>query len=108
MTSNALAPLIAEKDMQDAIRMAALRNGWMFFHTHDSRRSDAGYPDCICVKAGRILFFELKAQKGRVSPQQRRWIAALSDVPMVLAAIVRPVPKDGELSFDDALEELTR
>lgn len=99
-----LAPYITEREMQDAIRTAALRNQWHFYHTHDARRSDGGFPDCVCVKDGRMLVFELKKQSGRVSPQQRRWIAAFDGVPMVLAAVVRPVPKaDGELSFDDAL-----
>lgn len=101
--------MATESMLQDTIRVAALRNGWAFYHTRDSRRSDAGFPDCICVKDGRMLVFELKAQGGRVSRKQRAWIAAFDGVPMVLAAIVRPEPKeDGEMSFDDALEELTR
>lgn len=101
--------LAAESMLQDTIRVAALRKGWQFYHTHRSDRSDAGFPDCICVKDGRMLVFELKTQKGRVSQKQREWIAAFEGVPMVLAAVVRPEPKeDGELSFDDALEELTR
>ena len=99
--------LAAENALQDTIRVAALRNGWHFYHTHNSRRSDAGFPDCVCVKGGRMLVFELKAQGGRVSRQQRQWIEAFEDVPMVVAAIVRPEPKeDGEMSFDDALEML--
>lgn len=99
--------LAAERDLQDALRTAALRNGWLVYHTHDSRRSDAGFPDCVMIKDGRMLVFELKAQKGRVSPQQRQWIAAFEGVPMVLAAVVRPEPKHaGEWSFDQALEEL--
>ena len=111
MTDTMTAPewqlLATESALQDAIRVAALRNGWAFYHTRDSRRSDAGFPDVIAVKDGRMLVFELKAQKGRVSPQQRRWIAAFEDVPMVVAAIVRPEPKeDGEMSFDQAVEML--
>ena len=54
-----------------------------------------------------MLVFELKAQKGRVSPQQRAWIAAFDLLPMTIAAVVRPEPKtEGEISFDQALEEL--
>lgn len=107
MTAPAWQLLAAERDLQDAIRTAALRNNWLFYHTHRSDRSDRGFPDCCCVKDGRMLFLEIKAQKGRVSPKQRAWIDALEDVPMVTAAVVRPAPKhDGELSFDDALELL--
>lgn len=108
MTDTMTAPdwqlLAAESALQDTIRVAALRNGWHFYHTRNSRRSDAGFPDCVCIKDGRMLVFELKAQKGKVTPQQRRWIEAFDALPMVIAAIVRPEPKeDGEMPFDDAL-----
>lgn len=104
-----LAPYLTEAQMQDTIRTAALLNGWTYMHVYNSRRSPAGFPDVIAVKDGRMLVFELKKQSGRVRPKQREWIAAFEAVPLCLAAIVRPIPKaDGELSFDDALEELAR
>lgn len=109
MTAPEWQLLATERQLQDTLWACAKRCGWEAYHTHDSRRSEPGFPDLVCVKAGRILFFEIKKQGGGVRPEQRRWIAALADVPMVLAAVVRPIPKaDGELSFDDALEELTR
>ena len=96
-----------EKQLMQTLIQCARLNNWFVYHTFDSRRSDAGFPDCVCVKGGRMLVFELKAQNGRVSRQQRQWIEAFEDVPMVIAAIVRPEPKeDGEMSFDDALEML--
>jgi len=98
-----LATWGTERQLQDAIKQAALANGWLFYHTHSSIRSDPGFPDCVCVRGGSVLVFELKAQKGRVSPQQRAWIDALNRPPVILAAIVRPIPKDGEISYDDAL-----
>lgn len=101
-----LAPYLTEREMQDAIRTAALRYGWAFYHTHDSRRSDGGFPDCVCVKDGRVLVFELKRQRGRVGPKQQAWIDQFASVPNVTAAIVRPIPKEGEMSYDDALELL--
>ena len=99
-----LAPYLTEAQMQDAIRTAALRNGWLFYHTHNSRRSDAGFPDCVCVKDGRMIVFELKKQSGRVEPKQRAWVNRFADVPNCTAAIVRPIPKAGEISYDQALE----
>lgn len=93
-----------EAQLQDTLRVAALRTGHIVYHTHDSRRSDPGFPDLVCVKNGVLLFFEIKQQKGRVSVHQQAWIDALSAVGFnVRAAIVRPDPKPGEISVDAAL-----
>ena len=93
-----------EAQLQDTIRTAALRCGWLTYHVFDSRRSDPGFPDLVCVKDGVLLFLELKQQKGRVSVHQQAWIDALSAIGFnVRAAIVRPDPKPGEISFEAAL-----
>lgn len=49
------------------------------YHTHDSRRSNPGFPDLVLLNArsGRLIFVELKAQSGRVRPEQETWINAL-------------------------------
>lgn len=49
----------------------------MAYHTHDSRRSEPGFPDLVLVKGTRLIFAELKADTGRVSPAQQRWLDAL-------------------------------
>jgi hypothetical protein len=74
---------------QAVIDLATLLN-WKVYHTYDSRRSEAGYPDLTCVKGQRIIFAELKTDRGRVSPAQRDWLAALAGVPGVLACVWRP------------------
>ena len=51
--------------------------GLLYFHVHDSRRSPSGFPDLLIAGPGAILFAELKTQRGRVSPAQKEWIAAL-------------------------------
>ena len=48
------------------------------YHTHDSRRSHGGYPDWTIVGTGGVLFRELKTQRGKVSPEQQQWLAALT------------------------------
>jgi hypothetical protein len=49
----------------------------LFFHDGFSRRSEAGFPDLVLVRDGRLLFRELKTATGTLSEAQRRWIAAL-------------------------------
>lgn len=51
-----------------------LRLTW--HHETDSRRSRAGFPDLVIV-GNAVIFVELKAPKGRVSPDQQRWLHAL-------------------------------
>lgn len=59
-------------------QLAAWRRWQLRYHTHDSRRSNPGFPDWVFVHPkGDIVFAELKARKGRVRPEQTRWIEAL-------------------------------
>ena len=57
--------------------MAAKQNGWEVYHTHDSRRSEPGFPDLVLVR-DRVLFRELKTNTGRISPAQKHWGAVLT------------------------------
>lgn len=70
----------SERELQDHIVGLARSLGWLAYHTHDSRRSEPGYPDLHLVHPGRgaSLFRELKSTKGRISPDQRKWGAALT------------------------------
>lgn len=69
----------SEKDLQTHVVGLARGLGWMSYHTFDSRRSDRGYPDLHLIHpiTGASLFRELKSTKGRLSPAQVDWSAAL-------------------------------
>lgn len=73
------AKAMTEGQLQIAVVEAAKRRGWLVYHTHDSRRSQAGYPDLHLVHptAGRSLLRELKRETGIVSKDQKIWLAAL-------------------------------
>lgn len=62
------------EQVRDACRALRLRA----YHTHDSRRSEPGFPDLVIVGPRGILYRELKTQKGRVRPDQADWIFDLT------------------------------
>lgn len=88
-----------ERDFQAMIEQAAGYLSWRCYHTWDSRRSNPGWPDLVCVKKGRMLALELKTDKGKVRPQQAEWIEELGKVPGVVARIVRPADIDEVLEM---------
>jgi len=73
-----LTAAMSEAEWQAQVLDAAVRFGWRAYHTHDSRRSAAGFPDLVLVhpRAG-IIFAELKTDKGRVAAPQAEWLDAL-------------------------------
>lgn len=74
---NALEVTVSEKEfMANVVELATLL-GWRSYHTHDSRRSAPGFPDCVFVRDARLLFAELKTERGRLTLPQRSWLAAL-------------------------------
>lgn len=51
--------------------------GYIVYHTHDSRRSEPGFPDLVIVGNNRCLFRELKTENGEVTSAQLMWGGAL-------------------------------
>jgi VRR-NUC domain len=68
---------ITEAAWLDQVRQLARINGWLAYHTHDSRRSDAGFPDLVLVRPPELIVAELKTERGRVTGAQSHWIEAL-------------------------------
>ena len=58
--------------------------GWRHYFTYRSTYSPAGFPDLVLVRRDRLVFAELKMQKGRLSPLQTDW---LHDIRTVARAI---------------------
>ena len=53
---------------------------WRCYHTHDSRRSQPGWPDLVLAsrQQGRVLFRELKRQQEKPTPKQQTWLDDLT------------------------------
>ena len=75
----ALDAAISEKAFAQQVVDAARLTGWLVYRTFDSRRSPAGFPDLVLVRGGRLMFWELKTMRGRLSSAQLDWLAALAD-----------------------------
>lgn len=84
------AGAMSERDWQQRVLDLAHLRGWRTFHVHDSRRSAAGWPDLACVRRDRLVLAELKAERGRVRPEQQEWLDALGAVPGVEVHLWRP------------------
>ena|SRR5262252_2043419 len=84
------AVVLAEAGLLEHIRALARRSGWLCYHTHDSRRSEAGFPDLVLTNGQRVLFLECKTSTGKLTPEQARWLALLAHSTQIDARVVRP------------------
>lgn len=70
---------MTERDLQAQIVELAKAYGWTVYHTHDSRRSEPGFPDLTLVRNGHLIFAELKTEKGKTSEAQDKWLTELRE-----------------------------
>lgn len=69
---------IGETAWQAQIMDMANQFGWeLAYHTHDSRRSQEGFPDLVLIRRPVVIYRELKTEKGVVSRAQQTWLDAL-------------------------------
>jgi hypothetical protein len=81
-TAKPAAPLplpaeMSEKDFMGEVIKLAEAQGWHCYHTHDSRRSELGFPDLVLVR-DRVVYVELKTETGKLTGKQREWLKALA------------------------------
>jgi hypothetical protein len=94
-----------ESVLQNQVERLAALYGWRPYHTHDSRHSPPGFPDLVLVRGTRLIFAELKTQRGRLTLAQSEWLEDLretwaevyvwrpADLP-IIAAILRRRTRD--------------
>lgn len=89
MKASDLTLMLTEAEFQQKITDRATALGWLVYHTYNSRRSAAGFPDLFLCRSGRALAIEVKSESGRVSSAQQQWLEALNHT-AIEAYLVRP------------------
>lgn len=69
---------MTEVQLQTSALEAMGWSGWTTYHTHDSRRSNPGFPDVVAFKGSRLMFVEFKRESGVVRPEQHAWLEGLT------------------------------
>lgn len=63
--------LLTEAQFAQVVIQAARGWGWLVGYTRDSRKSEPGEPDLRMIRPPRVVWAELKREKGRLS--RGRW-----------------------------------
>jgi hypothetical protein len=105
-----------EREFQAAVIDLAERAGWLVAHFHDSRRQAggrligdrdaAGFPDLVAVRRERLVFAELKSERGKLRPKQADWLRALGQVEVSLGCSVVETYLWRPSQWDDIVEVL--
>ena len=85
---------VSERELTAYVRDVARVLGWRRYHTWLSKHSPAGFPDEVLVRSGRLIFAELKSERGKLSDEQEAWLEELRGVPAVEVFVWRPADMD--------------
>jgi hypothetical protein len=85
---------VTERDLTGYVRDLARTFGWRRYHTWLAKHSAAGFPDEVLVRPPRLVFAELKSERGTLKPEQEAWLEELRQVPGVEAYCWRPADMD--------------
>ncbi len=93
--------IMTETELKDIVISVAKRYGWLIHHDLPAQNNrgrwltniqgDAGFPDLLMVHpvSGKILAVELKSERGKLSPLQKRWLMAF-DAGKVFNSVWKP------------------
>jgi hypothetical protein len=88
------AVTITEKAWMGQVVELASVLGWEHYHPWLSIHSARGWPDLALVRPPRLVLAELKAEKGKVTPAQNRWLGLLGRCNGVEVYLWRPSDLD--------------
>ena len=80
--------MMSETELKDAVIDMAQLFGWLVHHDRPARKGDrgwathiqgnAGFPDLVLARGGRVLFVELKSETGKFTDEQFAWGLAIA------------------------------
>lgn len=71
---------ISEQKLRDEMVIPLIKAlGLHYYFTYDSRRSPEGFPDLV-IWGRKIIFRELKTEKGRLTAKQEECLVSLTNV----------------------------
>ena len=76
-----MAQRVSEKEWMATVVETAMTLGWSVYHTYDSRRSAAGFPDLVLAREPLLMFVELKTDyaSSQLTDGQKRWLKLLAN-----------------------------
>jgi len=74
---------LSEKKFMAMVIEFAKVHRWLVYHTHDSRRSMAGFPDLLLIRPPVVIVAELKIGTKKPTAAQNLWLNLFeeADVP---------------------------
>jgi hypothetical protein len=71
--------MISEREWQKQVVHLASLAGWKVHHNWTEIHSPKGWPDLTFCKPPRLVFAELKSEKGKTTPEQDEWLNQLRE-----------------------------
>lgn len=77
-----VARQMSEDALLEKVRRLARELRLLCYHTHNSQKSEKGWPDVVLASADRglLLIRELKNETRKVTPEQADWLHHLTDL----------------------------
>lgn len=72
---------VTERDLREQIRDLCKLFGWKMYFSWTSIHSPRGFPDLVLAnpEQKRVIFAELKTEKGKVTDYQQEWLDTLAE-----------------------------
>ena len=89
----------SEEDFGKTVIELAQLYDWLVSHFRPGRtlqgwrtaiQGDKGFPDLVLVRSPRVIFAELKSERGRLTPEGKAWKELLEQCPGVEYYLWRP------------------
>jgi len=96
---------MTEKELTKAMKSYWKKNGWYVIRNQQNIGSHKGLSDFIVLKDGMAIFVELKGEKGKQSPDQKKFEKDIKDNGGLYMCIKSPDEFETYLTFVYGLQD---